>query len=243
MYRIGICDDDAMFIRYMKRLFGEACQNVTFYEYLSGEELIEDITKNPPLDLLILDVLMPGMDGNETARAFRKQFPDTLLIFCSGACMPTAETFVLTPYRFWLKEYTEGKMKKEIADVLVKMQKNRQKKEASPMLVVKQNSQLVKLPASQVYYVAIAKKGTNIYCEDDNEVYTCGVRLAEVYQKLKGAGFVYAHNSYIVNLKYVRVASLTELEFANGKKLTISRSKAKEFRKAFAEEVAQKYEE
>lgn len=219
MYRVAICDDDEMFIRYMKRLFSEVCGGITFYEYLSGEELLKSIEGKEPLDLLILDILMPGMDGNETAREFRKQFPDTLLVFCSGACMPTAETFVLTPYRFWLKAYTEVKMKKEIEDVLERMRKEKQKKENSPVLMVKKNSQLVKLPASQIYYIAIAKKGTVIYCEDEEQVYTSGSKLAEVYQKLKGAGFVYAHNSYIVNLKYVRVASLKELEFANGKKL------------------------
>lgn len=243
MYKIGICDDDEIFIRYMKRLFSELCEDITFYEYLSGEELLEDFKEHAPFDLLILDILMPGMDGNETARKFRKQFPDTLLIFCSGACMPTAETFEMTPYRFWLKEYTEAKMKKEITYVLERMRKNKQKRENSPVLMVKQNSQLVKLPVSQVYYIAIAKKGTVMYCENENEVYTSGRKLTEVYQQLKGTGFVYAHNSYIVNLKYVRVVSLKELEFVNGKKLTVSRSKAKEFRKAFAEEVAQKYEE
>lgn len=44
-------------------------------------------------DCLILDVAMPGMDGNETARDFREQFPDTLLVFCSGVCVPTVESY------------------------------------------------------------------------------------------------------------------------------------------------------
>jgi len=40
--------------------------------------------KRESYDLLIVDVQMPGINGNETARQFRKQFPDTVLVFCSG---------------------------------------------------------------------------------------------------------------------------------------------------------------
>ncbi len=239
MFRVGICDDDAMFIQYIKRLFCELYEEITFCEYLSGEELIEKLDKNQPLDLLILDILMPGMDGNKTAKEFRKQCPNTLLVFCSGVCTPTTESFETTPYRFWLKEYTEEKMKLEIQAVLKKMQENQKE---SPFILVKKGNQMVKISANQVYYVAIAKKGTVFYCGDEKETYTSTSKLAEVYGRLKEFGFVYAHNSYIVNLQYVKVVSLKELEFDNGKQLTISRSRAKEFRKAFAEDVAHKYE-
>ena len=52
----------------------------------------------------------------------------------------------------------------------------------------------------------------------------------------------YAHNSYIVNLKYVAIAGTTELEFVNGEKLSVSRNRAKEFIKAFAIHLSYKYE-
>lgn len=125
MYRIGICDDDPVFIKYIKRLFCEAQREIEFYEYLSGEALIQDMQVRETYDLLILDVQMPGMDGNETARNFRKQFPNTLLVFCSGVCMPTVESFEVTPYRYWLKEYTEERLQQEIAGVLDKIEKSK----------------------------------------------------------------------------------------------------------------------
>lgn len=98
MYYIGICDDDSVFIEYIKRLFSRFCTEIEFYEYLSGEELVQDMQKQEKYDLLVLDVAMPGMDGNETAKKFREQFPDTLLVFCSGVCMPTVQSFE-TVYR------------------------------------------------------------------------------------------------------------------------------------------------
>lgn len=81
-----------------------------------------------------------------------------------------------------------------------------------------------------------------LYCGDSGEKYTSSQKLTEFHEQLKQFGFAYAHNSYIVNLKYVAVVRPTELEFVNGEKLTISRAKAKEFKQAFALSLGQKYE-
>ena len=239
MYYIGICDDDSVFIEYIKRLFSRFCTEIKFYEYLSGEELVQDMQKQEKYDLLVLDVAMPGMDGNETAKKFREQFPDTLLVFCSGVCMPMVESFETTPYRYWLKQYTEEKMYLEVEGVLEKLKRSK----VQPYIMGKRDSQLVKLSPEQVSYISIAKRGTVIYLGNSKETYTSSKKLTEFYDQLKEFGFAYAHNSYIVNLKYVAMAGAKELEFMNGEKLTISRARAKEFLEAFAVELAKKYDE
>ena len=239
MYHIGICDDDATFIEYIKRLFREVCPETEFYEYLSGEELVRDMQTKEIYDLLILDVFMPGMDGNETARNFRNQFPDTLLVFCSGVCMPTVESFETTPYRYWLKEYTEERMRSEVKILLDKLQKTKM----APCVMGKSGNLMVRLSLDRISYIAIARNGTVIYGRDSEEKYTSSKKIREWYEMLKDFGFAYAHNSYIVNLKYVVMAGPKELELMNGERLTISRARSKEFQKAFAVELGKKYEE
>lgn len=238
MYAIGICDDDEIFIKYIRRLFSETGQEIEFFEYLSGEELICDMQKRTMYDLLILDMQMPGMDGNKTAKEFRKQFPNTLLVFCSGVCAPTVESFETTPYRYWLKEYTEERMRQEIEDVLGKMKTSR----VLPYIMGRKENQIVKLSAEQIYYISIAKRGTVLHCENTGDTYTSQKKLADFYEQLGDFGFAYAHNSYIVNLRHVTVVGTKELELVNGEKLTISRARVKEFKKAFAISLAQKYE-
>lgn len=238
MYYIGICDDDPAFTRYIKRLFLEQQPEMEFYEYFSGEELIQDMQMRETYDLLILDMQMPGIDGNETAKEFRKQFPNTLLIFCSGVYMPTVESFVATPYRYWLKEYTEERMQQEITEVLRKMAKSK----VLPYILGKKENHMVKLSPEQISYISIAKRGTVLHCANSTELYTSSKKLVELYGQLKNFGFAYAHNSYIVNLEHVAIVGPKELEFINGEKLTISRSRAKAFKQAFAIRLSQKYE-
>lgn len=239
MYYIGICDDDSVFIEYIKRLFREACADIEFYEYLSGEELIQDMQTREAYDLLILDVAMPGMDGNEAARNFRKQFQDTLLVFCSGVCMPTVESFETSPYRYWLKEYTEEKMRKEVEGVLAKLKRSK----VAPYIMGKKEKQLVRLSLDRIFYISIIRNGSLIYCGNSQETYISSKRLGEMYELLKDFGFVYAHNSYIVNMKHVVMVGPKELELMNGEKLTVSRARVKEFQRAFAIEITKKYEE
>lgn len=237
MYYIGICDDDQVFIDYMKRLFLEVCGEITFYEYLSGEELVADLPNREIFDLLVLDVWMPGMDGNETARRFREKFSDTVLVFCSGVCLPTVESFETTPYRYWLKEYTEQRMQKEVAEAFEKAKGSR----SVAYIIGKKEKQIVKLSPKRISYISIAKKGSVIHCE--NETYTSPKKVTEFYEELKDSGFVYAHNSYIVNLRHVIMVGTKDLELVNGERLTISRARAKEFQLAFALEMTKKYKE
>ena len=50
----------------------------------NGEEALEIIGKGEPIDLLISDVVMPGMDGPTVVREARKSRPDLKILFMSG---------------------------------------------------------------------------------------------------------------------------------------------------------------
>jgi two-component system, cell cycle sensor histidine kinase and response regulator CckA len=49
----------------------------------SAEEALE-LERAEPVDLLITDVILPGMKGPDLAREVRRRSPDTLVLFMSG---------------------------------------------------------------------------------------------------------------------------------------------------------------
>ena len=48
-------------------------------------------------DILFLDIQMEGMDGQETAFAFRSQNRNAVLVFVTGVAVPTPEMFKVYP--------------------------------------------------------------------------------------------------------------------------------------------------
>ena len=50
----------------------------------NGEDALEIIARNEPIDLLISDVVMPGMDGPTMVRQARQSRPDLKILFISG---------------------------------------------------------------------------------------------------------------------------------------------------------------
>ena len=50
----------------------------------NGEDALEILARNEPIDLLISDVVMPGMDGPTMVREARQSRPDLKILFMSG---------------------------------------------------------------------------------------------------------------------------------------------------------------
>jgi len=50
----------------------------------NGEDALEVLAKGEPIDLLISDVVMPGMDGPTMVREARESWPDLKILFMSG---------------------------------------------------------------------------------------------------------------------------------------------------------------
>ena len=85
-----LVDDEAPFVDTMtKRL---AKRKLTVFKSYSGEEALETLKENSQIDLVILDVKMPGMDGIETLKEIRKEFPLVEVIMLTGHA--TVETSI-----------------------------------------------------------------------------------------------------------------------------------------------------
>lgn len=234
MYHIVLCDGDESFRGYIKRILlisGLEEEKVRFQEFGSGKAMLNGLADMEECHLCIFDIQMEG--GDEAAKAFRKVFPSAVLVFCSDIFEATTQSFEAEPFRYLLKSYSKERMLEEIKAVAARVKQRKQ----TPGILIKSPEGMRRIKPAQILYIEIYKRGSRIYLYQDtpdNEKFvTTKRKLADLYQILKECGFAYAHRSYIVNIDYVKVMRFAEVQMVDGTVLSISRSREKDFRKAY----------
>ena len=85
--RLALVDDDPQFVEYLQTLLKSRGYDVKTYS--SGGDLLQALSRGPVPDVVLLDVLMPGMNGLETLRAARNAAPGVQVIMLSGQQVPS----------------------------------------------------------------------------------------------------------------------------------------------------------
>ena len=76
-------DDEPGVLALVRRCLGDD-ERITLIEASSGKDALERIANGPALDLLISDLRMPEMEGDELARQVRTREPDLKVLYLTG---------------------------------------------------------------------------------------------------------------------------------------------------------------
>ncbi|MGB5985721.1 MAG: response regulator, partial [Desulfobacterales bacterium] len=79
--KIMLVDDEERFLSTTQKLLTK--KGIDVVTASSGEEALEALNREL-IHVVILDVKMPGMDGNETLREIKKRFPLVEVIMLTG---------------------------------------------------------------------------------------------------------------------------------------------------------------
>jgi len=79
---VAIVDDDSAFANYLRTFL--SLRGYDTRSYSRGDEMIAAVKQGDPPDIVLLDVMMPGMNGIETLRALKAAKPDLQAIMLSG---------------------------------------------------------------------------------------------------------------------------------------------------------------
>ncbi len=84
MINIGIVDDHAIVRTGLKEFFSEQVDLRVVGEAASGREAIDLVRTFPELDVLVLDLSMPGQSGMDALAMIRAKAPDLGILILSG---------------------------------------------------------------------------------------------------------------------------------------------------------------
>jgi len=80
--RVMLVDDEVPFVEALTKRLKK--RNLNILTAFSGKEALETLDKNRNVDVVILDVKMPGLDGIETLREIKRAYPVTEVVMLTG---------------------------------------------------------------------------------------------------------------------------------------------------------------
>ena len=119
---IGICDDVQMAVMQICHIIEEHLQetgiDAKLLQFENGREVIE---RAEELDILFLDIEMPGLDGIETGKEIRKKNTDCKIIMATSKIERFKEAFKIAAFRFVSKPFFEEEIIDALFDALQTM--------------------------------------------------------------------------------------------------------------------------
>lgn len=186
--RLGICDDEQEIRKQMKEICDEVIRennwDCEIVELENGEEVLEEKT----LDLLILDIDMPGMSGIDVKKRLQKRQADTIIIFVTFYQSFVMDAFGINVHGFVSKGKMREQLPKYIESAILIM---------NDYIVLEngvRSKDIMYIEAQHVYANMILKNG---------ECKVIRKSMDELEKILSDLDFVRTHRSYIVNLEWV----------------------------------------
>lgn len=233
MIKIGVCDDSAQ-SRFTLTVMLER-QLETFdkepfcYEFSSGERMLSWLSKYPgELDILFLDIEMPGMDGMETARKIRSADANIMIVFVTGFADYVFDGYAVNALDYLLKPVDPKRLNAVLKRMLSVLELR-----APESYSFKNMDGLFRIPRNEILY--LQSEGRKIHLATAVRTYTFYEKLDTVQKEL-GRGFVRIHQRYLVRCDKVTAFRGDHVEIGSVH-LPVSRTNRADAMQAISENI------
>lgn len=234
MVNLLICDDH---LHARKMLEKVAFQNPLVSYIYTAEDGVEafKISQQNQIDIALMDIDMPNLNGIDSAKLISKAKPNTRFIFVTAYMEYALDSFSVHPYNYLIKPIDIGELKETLNELIVKtlVQSNGKNIE---FISCKSNAGSLMITTKDIIYFERVGKDTKVNTITDE--YYIGKSLTDL-ESVLNSKFVRVHQSYIVNTALIsrieEVGSRTYcIKFNNTRKIAyLSRYKFEKFKSTF----------
>jgi two-component system LytT family response regulator len=234
--RVLVCDDELIARRRAARLLSEQAGVEVVAECASGEEVLARLAVED-VDLVVLDINMPGMSGIETVMKMPEERP--YLIFLTAHPEHAVSAFDLGATDYLMKPVDEARLGKAL-------DRARRQLDAPPRrvahdtgaplarLAITTKAGVVLLGPDEVTHAVFDGQLVTVHTRD--RAILCDATLQELEERLSASHFERVHRRAIVNLLHVErlepvLSGGYVARVAGGKSVDVSRQAARKLRR------------
>jgi DNA-binding LytR/AlgR family response regulator len=231
MLRIAVCDDTHSFLKETQETLWQWPKRPAGMSVLlfSNPDALIETHKTNAFDIIFLDVLMPLINGIETAAEIRKLDKSVKIVFLSASREYAVDSYAVKASNYLLKPVNKAQLFACLDELISQMHG------AAKSIVVKGLEATHRILLSDIEHVEAQLKHVVFFLKGNRTVES--VEPFYTYENTLALddGFFKCHRSYIVNLHFVDAYSSKELRMRSGCRISISRSCHKEFESAYFE--------
>lgn len=236
MIHIAICDDnysDAERIEeQLLQLRPRFTEKIETSIYYSGQSFCEMIKDNCPFDIVLMDIEMDGINGIMAGKKLRSDDENdmVLLLYISSHEDYFYQLFDVQPFAFIGKPINQHEFYNKLERAISKIIRRRNDGK-SKVLPVCQKGREVMVPFKRIMYFESKIRKICLFTTDCTIDYYG--TLSKEEQKLSDDEFVRTHQSYIVNLRYVKEVTSETLILIDKTQIPISNSRKSSVKDAY----------
>lgn len=190
---IAICDDSRIDAMLSKTLiieyFKKRKLSCTVRLYVSGSELLKDVSDGKSFDIIFMDIYVGQELGIDLARQLRSEGYGNLLIFSTITDEYAVESYSVSASGYILKPYNMSRLEAVLDRVLEKYD--------ADFMRVKVRNTYVNVPYSDIIYIESRNNRCILHTAD--EEYSLYMRLDEIEDSIsdEGSRFLRCHRSIL----------------------------------------------
>ena len=195
-----IVDDNMMARMAMKKLV-EQVKDLSLVAECENAMEAYNIVNKQPVDILLLDIEMPGMTGIELTKNLGKRSP--LIIFTTAKTNYAVDAFELNVVDYLVKPVEPGRFLKAIDRVKEAMESKKEQMQVKDkeFVFIKDNGLLKKINADDILY--LEAMGDYVKVFTSQKFHIVHATLKSIEEKLPSLKFMRVHRSYIVALNKI----------------------------------------
>lgn len=222
--RIIVCED----FEPEQELYMELCReaakrhevNIELKAYNSGSNLLFDM-ENPKfhsaLDIIFLDITMPGIDGIDTAKAAREIGYTGVIVFITGSTKHYENAFDVGAFNYLVKGHSWDRFESVFLKSVMHADEMRQQE-----IVLSGGGELRKIKIRDISHFEIIKRVMTVYYGDEKFEFISTFEKLE--NQLYKQGFQRIHRNYLISLLHVKNVNHKEVTMMNDTVLPVGRA-------------------
>lgn len=229
MLRIAICDDMSAFllsVRKQLEQWDNRPDNLEIELFADGDSLMEAHLAKP-FDIILLDIIMPMLNGIDTASEIRKNDKAVKIVFLTSSAEYAVDSYTVRADNYLLKPVEADRLYRCIEDLYEDI------KSRAKCIYIKSLNKVYCIETDSIEYIEAHGKKETVHLtggkiiEADNPHYFFEEKL------LLEDGFFKCHRSYIVNIYQIHTYTQKEIRMKSGASIPIARSCHSSFEAAF----------